>query len=276
MVISMKIKQNMMKWMGVCLTMTMLTGCTGQAEPTAAAQDETMEQVTIAAIGGSATEGEEAKAFTIQCIGYSDGEETVTEAESDREDMSLSGKYAGNFPIGVALPAHVLGSISRYDDVIQNNFNIMTCENETKPDALLDQQASQSGLPRTYENPCVHFDACQPAVEYALKNNMKLRLHTLVWHSQTPRWFFTEDYTNEGELVGREVMLKRMDAYIRSVLEYFDTQYPGLIYAVDVVNEAFDVGNGDQNGVRQKDNLWYEMTIIIMLLPVQESMRLLI
>ena len=113
MVISMKIKQNMMKWMGVCLTMTMLTGCTGQAEPTAAAQDETMEQVTIAAIGGSATEGEEAKAFTIQCIGYSDGEETVTEAESDREDMSLSGKYAGNFPIGVALPAHVLGSISR-------------------------------------------------------------------------------------------------------------------------------------------------------------------
>ena len=46
MVISMKIKQNMMKWMGVCLTMTMLTGCTGQAEPTAAVQDETMEQVT--------------------------------------------------------------------------------------------------------------------------------------------------------------------------------------------------------------------------------------
>ena len=33
--------------------------------------------------------------------------------------------------------------------------------------------------------------------------------------------------------MGREVMLKRMDAYIRSVLEYFDTQYPGLIYAVD-------------------------------------------
>ena len=204
------------------------------------------------------SEGEEARAFTIQCIGYSDGEETATEAESDREDMSLSGKYAGDFPIGVALPAHVLGSISRYDDVIQNNFNIMTCENETKPDALLDQRASQSGLPRTYENPCVHFDACQPAVEYALKNNMKLRLHTLVWHSQTPRWFFTEDYTNEGELVDREVMLKRMDAYIRSVLEYFDTQYSGLIYAVDVVNEAFDVGNGDQNGVRQKDNLWYE------------------
>lgn len=84
-----------MKWMEVCLTMTMLTGCTGQAEPTAAAQDETMEQVTIAAIGGSVAEGEEAKAFTIQCIGYSDGEETVTEAESDREDMSLSGKYAG-------------------------------------------------------------------------------------------------------------------------------------------------------------------------------------
>ena len=76
-------------------------------------------------------------------------------------------------------------------------------------------------------------------------------------------------------------MLKRMDAYIRSVLEYFDTQYPGLTHlAVDVVNEAFDVGNGDRNGIRQKGRvpgmvLW-EMTIIIMPLPVQESMRLLI
>ena len=63
----------------------------------------------------------------------------------------------------------MLGSISRYDDVIQNNFNIMTCENETKPDALLDSAGILKRSAPTYENPCVHFDACQPAVEYALK-----------------------------------------------------------------------------------------------------------
>lgn len=204
------------------------------------------------------SEGEENKAFTIQCIGYCDGEGTAVTASQNLVDLSLCGKYADNFPIGLALPNYVLQNVNKYDEIIQNNFNIITCENETKPDALLDRQASVDGLPDTYEKPSVRFDSCQPAIDYALKNHMKLRLHTLVWHSQTPKWFFTEDYTDNGELVSREVMLKRMDAYIKSVLEYFDTQYPNLIYAVDVVNEAFDIGNGDKNGVRQKDNLWYE------------------
>lgn len=174
------------------------------------------------------------------------------------ENASLSVMYQDNFPIGVALPNYVLKNVGAYDDVITSNFTIMTCENETKPDSLLDQQASHDGLPETYEKPEVHFEQCQPAIEYALAHDMKLRLHTLVWHSQTPKWFFTEDYTNDGALVSREVMLKRMDSYIQSVLTYFDTNYPELIYAVDVVNESFDVGNGDENGIRKKDNLWYE------------------
>lgn len=204
------------------------------------------------------SEGEEQKKFTIQCIGYCDGEGANADAVQSAQGLSLSEMYAANFPIGVALPNHVLNDVSKYEEVINANFNIITCENETKPDALLDQKASKEGLPETYENPKVHFEQCQPAINYALQHDMKLRLHTLVWHSQTPKWFFTEDYTNEGKLVSREVMLKRMDSYIQSVLEYFDTYYPELIYAVDVVNESFDVGNGDENGVRKKDNLWYE------------------
>ena len=85
-----------------------------------------------------------------------------------------------------------------------------------------------------------------------------IRFHTLVWHSQTPKWFFTEDYTDNGDFVSRDVMLQRMENYIADVLTYFIDYYPGLIYAVDVVNEAFDIGNGDENGVRMVDNNWYE------------------
>lgn len=203
-------------------------------------------------------QGEENKKFTIQCIGYCDGEGTDVFAQKSIEGLSLSEMYADNFSVGVAVPGQVLANIDKYDEILQTNFNIITCENETKPDALLDQTASRNGLPDTYEAPAVDFSSCQAAIEYALAHDMKLRLHTLVWHSQTPKWFFTEDYTEDGELVSREVMLKRMDSYIKTVLEYFDSKYPKLIYAVDVVNEAFDVGNGDKNGVRQKDNLWYE------------------
>ncbi|MBE5877055.1 MAG: hypothetical protein E7290_09260 [Lachnospiraceae bacterium] len=196
------------------------------------------------------TEGDEDKCFTIQCIGY-------TACDAPKEP-GLKDVYTNNFEIGVALPNGVLEQSDKYEKEILGNYTRITCENEMKPDALLDRNACQNGLPETYCEPVVNFERCQPAINYALENDLKIRFHTLVWHSQTPKWFFTEDYTENGALVSKEVMLARMDSYIKTVLTYFDEEHPGLIYAVDVVNESFDVGNGDEYGVRMKDNLWYE------------------
>lgn len=183
-------------------------------------------------------------------------EETVGSSAS--EAVGLAEFYEENFPIGIALPNYVFQHMDQYEEVILDNFNSITCENEMKPDALLDRQASQADLENTYLHAAVHFDKCMPAVEFALEHGMKIRFHTLVWYSQTPKWFFTEDYTEDGDLVDRETMLARMENYIADVLGYFKENYPGLIYAVDVVNEAFDRGNGDENGVRMKDNRWYD------------------
>lgn len=192
-------------------------------------------------------EGDEEKCFTLLTIGY-----------SEHEPSGLVKVYEDNFPIGVALPGFVLQNTATYGEAILNNFNSITCENEMKPDFLLDKAASQASLSETNLHAAVRFDNCMPAIEYALENNMKIRFHTLVWHSQTPKWFFTEDYTDNGTPVSRDVMLARMENYIADVLGYFQENYPGLIYAVDVVNEAFDVGDGDENGVRMKNNMWYE------------------
>ncbi len=172
--------------------------------------------------------------------------------------LGLAELYQENFSVGIALPNYVFSHIEEYQQVIADNFNSITCENEMKPDSLLDKKASQADLENTYLHAAVHFDNCMPAVEFALEHDMKMRFHTLVWYSQTPKWFFTEDYTDDGELVSRETMLARMENYIADVLGYFQENYPGLIYAVDVVNEAFDIGNGDENGVRMKDNRWYD------------------
>lgn len=192
-------------------------------------------------------EGDEEKCFTLLAIGY-----------SEHEPSGLVKVYEDNFPIGVALPSSVIKNTKTYGEAILNNFNSITCENEMKPDFLLDKAASQASLSETKLHAAVSFNNCMPAIEYALENNMKIRFHTLVWHSQTPKWFFTEDYTDNGTLVSRDVMLARMENYIADVLGYFQENYPGLIYAVDVVNEAFDVGDGDENGVRMKNNMWYE------------------
>lgn len=193
-------------------------------------------------------EGDENKKFTLLTIGY-----------SFHEPDGLYTVYKDNFLIGVAMP-NIVVSNKRFKENILNDYNSMTCENEMKPDALLDQSGSQEGLAdgSTYTHAAVKFNNCSAAVKFATENGIKIRLHTLVWHSQTPRWFFTEDYSYNGTLVSKEVMLQRMENYIADVLGYFDENYPELIYAVDVVNEVFEWGTGDENGIRMKDNLWYE------------------
>lgn len=167
---------------------------------------------------------------------------------------SLIELYGEYFPIGVALPDHVVRN-KLYHETINANFNSITCENEMKADALLDAAKSRAGLPETYLCPQVSFGRCQAAILYALDNGQKIRLHTLVWQNQTTKWLFTEDYTDNGPLVSREVMLQRMENYIRQVLTYFDENYPELIYAVDVVNEAF---NGPNYTVQPTENRWYD------------------
>ena len=183
-------------------------------------------------------------------------QETTTE-EEETFDCGLAEFYKDYFKIGVALPSLVIKNTKKFEEPIVKDYNSITCENEMKPDALLDKAACQADLENTYTNPAVKFNSCKAAIDFAIEHDMQIRLHTLVWHSQTPKWFFTEDYTDNGELVSREVMLVRMENYIKNVLTYFNENYPGLIYAVDVCNEAFDDGNGDENGIRMKDNLWY-------------------
>jgi endo-1,4-beta-xylanase len=68
-------------------------------------------------------------------------------------------------------------------------------------------------------------------VAFAQKNGMKVRGHTLCWHNQTPRWFFTD---STGKQVSREVLLGRLKQHINDVVG----RYKGKIYAWDVVNEA--------------------------------------
>ncbi len=237
------------KWKS-CLFLMMLclvlAGCAGQGTEESTGQTQDTDTVTESRITQETETAEES-----------------TQAMSEGSDIpeqeySLAEIYEDNFPVGVALPGWIFQAGAEYEELILANFNSITCENEMKPDAILDREASRADLENTYRRAAVKFDACMPAVEFAKEHDLKIRLHTLVWHSQTPRWFFTEDYTDDGELVDREVMLARMENYIADVLTYFKENHPGLIYAVDVVNEAFDSGTGDENEVRMTDNLWYE------------------
>ena len=182
---------------------------------------------------------------------------TPTPTPNPLDSMTLKEKYKDDFMIGMAMPVSVINNAA-FKDVIVGNFNSLTFENETKPDAVLRKEECQKGLPDTYTEPVINLSVIARSMQFAKENGIKVRFHTLIWHSQTPSWFFTEDYTPNGTRVSRDVMLKRMESYIRQVMTYMEENYPGQIYCYDVVNEAIDPPHGDAAGMR-KDSLWYEV-----------------
>ncbi|NLK21033.1 MAG: glycoside hydrolase [Epulopiscium sp.] len=172
---------------------------------------------------------------------------------------SLAEAYKDCFSMGISIVNEDLkDEVKR--ELITEQFNSITMGNELKPDYLLDYNASISDSKHN-ESPVLKFDTAKPGLDFAKENGLKFRGHTLIWHSQTPRWLFTEGYSKKEDapLVSREIMLKRMENYIRQVFEYTNENYPDLIYGWDVVNEAINPDDGAQKGYRSKDSLWYQV-----------------
>lgn len=172
---------------------------------------------------------------------------------------SLATAYSNYFLLGVATPDRILND-STTRSIVLKQFRTITMENETKPAYLLDYNTNRSDPTKYNTNPAVNLSNVNRYLSMAKQYGLQLRFHTLVWHSQTPRWFFAENYSKDANapLVSRDIMLQRMENYIRQIMECAK-KYPGVIYAWDVVNEAIEPGDNMPNGYRSKNSLWYQV-----------------
>ncbi len=174
---------------------------------------------------------------------YIDDIKITTTPDVEIEDLtSLRAYFADDFKVGTALTPSDLGSKGFMKLVDKHLSGSVTVGNEMKPDYVLNLKATQKYMEETGddENPQVSFAQAAPVLEYAKKNNIPVRVHTLVWHSQTPEWFFKENYDPKGEYVSAEKMTKRMENYIKNFFTTLTELYPDVnFYACDVVNEAW-------------------------------------
>lgn len=158
---------------------------------------------------------------------------------------SLKDLYGDYFLIGTCTPYALLRS-EDYEGLISQQYNSLTSENEAKSENLLDINACIAEPEKYNESPAVKFDTIEPTLQYCQKNGVKYRLHALVWHSQTPTALFYENYDTSGNRVSPELMSKRLENYIKQILEWCEENYPGVVYAVDVVNEAASAGQNSE------------------------------
>ncbi|MBR0503148.1 MAG: endo-1,4-beta-xylanase [Paludibacteraceae bacterium] len=189
-------------------------------------------------------------------------EEKTEDLVDFSEQLPLKTLFSNYFKFGTAAVASEI-TPKNAKNMVVHHFNSLTPGNELKPENLLDQAASISNGNNV--NPQVKLSAeARTVLKFCVQNHIPIRGHVFVWHSQTPDWFFNEGFETNGSTVSENVMLERMENYIKNVVELITSEYPSLeIYAWDIVNEAYlDNGSLREKGSNyQKEGLsrWMEI-----------------
>ena len=195
--------------------------------------------------------------FYVDDINITLGEETV-KTEYQYNDESLYKTYEDYFKVGTCMSNQMMRN-TEFRRILKDNFNSVTAENEGKPQYILDQEASQQLAKSDETQVAITTAPFEKMYSYCEANHIKVRHHTLVWFDQTPQRFFRKGYTDRGAVVSKEIMLQRMENFIKNVFETLNNRWPGLVYAVDVANEAVQNGQvrkTDNNGANP--NYWYQ------------------
>lgn len=140
--------------------------------------------------------------------------------KTENNSKTLKDAFSEKFYVGTALNARqVMGHDSATMEVVKGHFNSIVAENCMK-----------SGMIQPEEGE-FNFSTSDQFVKFGEENDMFIIGHTLIWHSQAPRWFFTDEEDNK---VSREMLIDRMKNHIQNVVG----RYKGRVKGWDVVNEA--------------------------------------
>ena len=149
--------------------------------------------------------------------------------------------------------------------LIRYHMNSMSPGNNMKPQYTVDlagsaaaynAAATQAEKDSIELRPIIRFNGNLIAqLNWAQRQGFTFRGHTLVWHSQTPgTGFFRTGYSSTGARLTKEKMTLRMENYIKEVIRLIHEGWPGLLSAIDVVNEAINDNTGTD---RMDSNEWY-------------------
>ena len=167
---------------------------------------------------------------------------------------SLKDAFGSKFKVGTCVSP---GELNTGASFIKKHFNSITPENELKPDAIINQQACQQ-KGNNVNTQVVFNSGTRATLKFCQDNGIALRGHTFVWYSQTPDWFFRENFQSYGNYVSKTVMNQRLESFIKNTFDLLAKDYPNLnVYAYDICNELFVNGGG---GLRPaSDSKWMQV-----------------
>jgi endo-1,4-beta-xylanase len=130
-------------------------------------------------------------------------------ADAAASTLGAAAAQSGRY-FGTALAAGRMGD-STYTTIAGREFNMITAENEMKPDATQPQRG------------VFNFNAGDQIYNWATQRGLKVRGHTLAWHAQQPNWW---------QSISGGTLRQAMIDHINGVMAH----YKGKLAAWDVVN----------------------------------------
>jgi endo-1,4-beta-xylanase len=158
---------------------------------------------------------------------------------------------AAPFPLGAAIDQRETTGAA--GQALAHHFTQLTAENHMKPEAWYDDDGTFAPSPQI-----------DTLMDYAQARGLRVYGHVLVWHNQTPPWFFTHpDGTPlTADAADQQILRDRLRSHIDAVAEYLADGWGEFgngnpVVAWDVVNEVIDKGTGFADGMRRSD--WYRV-----------------
>ncbi len=153
-------------------------------------------------------------------------EENIDPVVFEKEGLKYFAEKKGIF-IGSCITEGQLND-EKFIEILKKNYNYITPENEFKWENIHPGR-------KVY-----NFSKTDKLVEFALSNNMRIRGHTLIWHTQNPYWIAKPGTTPE-----------ELKETIRTHISNVMSRYKGKVHDWDVVNEAI-MDSGEM-----RESIWY-------------------
>ncbi|GAB2468391.1 hypothetical protein GCM10027063_05980 [Promicromonospora xylanilytica] len=161
-------------------------------------------------------------------------------------------KETVDFPVGVAIDSRETSGTAA--ELLDRHFGQITPENHMKPEAWYDADGAFRRHPEA-----------TALMDFAQANDLRVYGHVLVWHSQTPDWFFQNDAGEPlaADEAGRAALRERLRTHVFGIAENLSADYGPFgsdtnpLVAFDVVNEVVSDGGENADGLRRSE--WFRI-----------------
>ncbi len=188
--------------------------------------------------------------------------------ETENKLPQLDEAYKDLFLVGIdALVIDVMDE--KRQALIKEQFNSISVKGDLSPNNIMDYETSKVATDKTHI--ALNFSAADIILKFAQENNIPVRGPKLITN-EVPEWAFTKDLdrgqvtetldddgttTQTIEYAEPDVIMARMENYIKDVMTYCNTNYPGLIVSWDVLDDVISPGEGHELKYRST-SYWHQ------------------